>query len=330
VHACPAIEPEEREIMKLTLVVMLIVPLVLPLSASAQILGQEDLPVTQPAMTGQYWAPKPAQMTPYVAPNKPHWRLSESLEAHKGQGDWVQALVRNKDQEADYISMSAGKKTKTKMWPDDRLVFIVWEGSIKVSIDGYQPFTATKGFMVNVPFRHMYTLENVGTTSALRFEVRQTGSTPIYPASETPDPIPGVTYVKVTEQPGPAKEKDSNPIYVDYMKEFNGTNKPYGGKFVWDDHFTSNILRGPGVPVPPDTNKGHFHIGWTEFWFIMEGHIGMKVEGEPYFVCDPGDVMIAAQGRWHRAGDDPSAPWSTRVPFNPRPPVLHNFEVGGD
>ena len=57
---------------------------------------------------------------------------------------------------------------------------------------------------------------------------------------------------------------------------------------------------------------------------------GMKVEGLPYFNCDPGDVMIAAQGRWHRAGDDPAAPWSTRVPFNPRPPILHNFEVTGD
>ena len=114
-----------------------------------------------------------------------------------------------------------------------------------------------------------------------------------------------MTYTKVTNLTGPAKEKESNPIYVDYMKEFNGTDKAYGGKFVWDDHFTSNILRGKGAPVPPDTNKGHFHVGWTEFWFIMEGHIGMKVEGEKYFVCDPGDVMIAAQGRWHRAGDDP-------------------------
>ena len=83
-------------------------------------------------------------------------------------------------------------------------------------------------------------------------------------------------------------------------------------------------------PVPPDTNKGHFHVGWTEFWFIMEGKIGMKVEGLPYFNCDPGDVMIAAQGRWHRAGDDPAAPWSTRVPFNPRPPILHNFDATGD
>jgi mannose-6-phosphate isomerase-like protein (cupin superfamily) len=304
--------------------------LLTPLAASAQFLGKEDMQVTGNSMPGTYWAPKPTTLTPYTAPNKPVWRLAEILAAHKGQSDWVQPIVRNKDQEADYISMGAGEKTKTKMWPDDRLVFIVWDGSIKVSIDGYQPFVATKGFMVNVPFRHMYTLENVGKTPALRFEVRQTGSEPIYPASETPDPVKGYTYTKVTEHPGPAKEKDSNPIYVDYMKEFNGTDKRYGGKFVWDDHFTSNILRGPGAPVPPDTNKGHFHVGWTEFWFVMEGSIGIKIEGVPYFKTEAGDIITAAQGRWHRAGDDPSAPWSTRVPFNPRPPILHNFEVTGD
>lgn len=316
--------------MKLVLWAATVTPLLMAAPASAQFLGQEDMAVTKPAMAGQFWAAKPAIPTPYVPPNRPHWKLAEVLAMHKGQSDWVQPLVRNKDQEADYISMAPGEKTKMKMWPDDRLVFIVWDGAVKVSIDGYQPFTATKGFMVNVPFRHIYTLENVGPSPALRFEVRQAGSAPVYPASETPDPMPGMTYVKVTEQPGPAKEKDSNPIYVDYMKEFNGTDKAYGGKFVWDDHFTANILRGPGVPVPADSNKGHFHIGWTEFWFIMEGHIGMKLEGEPYFVCDPGDVMIAAEGRWHRAGDDPSARWSTRIPFNPRPPLLHNFEVTGD
>src|SRR4051812_6655100 len=118
--------------------------LLLPASASAQFLGKEDMAITQPKMTGEFWAPKPAKLTPYVAPNKPHWKLSEILTAHKGRGDWVQPIVRNKDQEADYISMGAGKATKTMMWPDDRLVFIVWDGSIKVSIDGYKPFTATK------------------------------------------------------------------------------------------------------------------------------------------------------------------------------------------
>ena len=49
-------------------------------------------------MTGQFWAPKPTELTPYTAPNKPHWKLSEILAAHKGQSDWVQPIVRNKDQ----------------------------------------------------------------------------------------------------------------------------------------------------------------------------------------------------------------------------------------
>src|SRR3984957_7508457 len=200
--------------MKRTLLAATAVALLLPLSASAQFLGKEDMAVTQPRMSGQFWAPKPAELTPYVAPTKPHWKLSEILASHKGASDWVQPIVRNKDQVADYISMGAGVKTKMKMYPDDRVVFIVWDGSIKVSIDGYDPFVATKGFMVNVPYRHMFTLENVGSIPALRFEVRQNGSEPIYPASETPDPIKGMTYVKVPEQPGPSKEKDSTPIYV--------------------------------------------------------------------------------------------------------------------
>src|SRR5471030_1642912 len=140
------------------------VALLVPVAASAQSLGKEDMAVTAGKMTGQFWAPKPTVPTPYVAPNKPHWKLSEILAAHKGESDWVQPIVHNKDQEGDYISLGAGKKTKQKMYSDDRLVFIVWDGSIKVSIDGYEPFTATKGFMVNVPFRHMFTLEKVRRT----------------------------------------------------------------------------------------------------------------------------------------------------------------------
>jgi mannose-6-phosphate isomerase-like protein (cupin superfamily) len=198
---------------------------------------------------------------------------------------------------------------------------------VRVSIEGTEPFTATKGFMVNVPFRHVYSLENTGDRPALWFEVRQAGSVPLYPAGETPDPVAGRTYTKVMGNPGPAKDRDTNPTYVDFFKTIATGDKPYNGKFAWDDHFTSNILRGPkAAAVPPDTNKGHFHTEWTEFWFIMEGRIGYKIEGFPYFVSDPGDVVTAAKGRWHRAGNDPSAPMSTRIPINPRPVILHNFE----
>ena len=296
---------------------------------AAQFSGREDpMPVTQPKMPGEYWAPKQTTLTPYTAPNRPHWKLSEILAAHRGQGDWVQPIVRNTEQSADYVSLGAGRKTKAKFYPDDRVIFIVWDGSVRVSIDGVEPFTATKGFMVNVPFRHTYTVENVGGRPALWFEVRQAGSVPMYPASETPDPVAGRTYVKVTGNPGPAKDRDTNPIYVDFFKTIAVGEKPYNGKFVWDDHFTSNILRGKAADsVPADTNKGHFHTEWTEFWFIMEGRVGYKIEGYPYFVSEPGDIVAAAKGRWHRPGNDPSAPMSTRIPINPRPVIMHNFEL---
>ena len=300
--------------------------LLVPMAASAQFLGTNEEKTTSNAYPQNFWSAKPTKMTPYVAPNRPHWKLSEILASHKGQTDWVQPIVRNREQEADYISMGAGGKTKRQFFADDRMIFIVQSGAIRVTIEGTAPFTATKGFFVNVPFRHMYTLETTSSTPSLRFEVRAAGSPPLYALTETPDAYPGRTYVKVRGTPGPAKE-DSNPLYVDYMKEFNGSEKAYGDKFVWDDHFTSNILRGKAAAsVPPDTALGHFHVDFTEFWFIMEGKIGIKIEGMPYFTTEPGDIMNAAQGRWHRAGNDPGAPWSTRVPFNPRPPILHNFE----
>lgn len=294
--------------------------------ANAQFLGQEAMPVTAPRIEQQYWSAKPTTMTPYVAPNKMHWKLSEILAAHRGQTDWTQPIVRNREQDADYISLGVGKKTKTRMYADDRVVFIVQDGAIKVTIDGVPPFTATKGFMVNVPFRHFYSLETVGDKPSLRFEVRQAGSPPLYPATETPDAYPGRTYVKVTGSPGPSKEKDSNPIYVDFLKDVAVGDKPYNGKFVWDDHFTSNILRGKAQAIPPATNKGHFHVDWTEFWFIMEGKVGYQIEGAPYFEADQGDVVAAAPGRWHRPSNSPNSPMSTRIPFNPRPVILHNFE----
>ena len=293
-------------------------------SASAQFLGQSVMPA-ESAMPDLVWSPKPTALPPYIAPNKPLWRLGEILAAHKGKADWVQPIVRNSDQEADYISNAPGTKTKAKFYPDDRLVFIVQSGTIKVNISGYPEFTATKGFMVNVPFRHIYTLETIGSEPSLRFEVRQAGAVPAYPGDVQPDAAPGFTYQKVRATPGPAKEIESNPIYVDFLKQVVQENGK-ASKFVWDDHFTSNILRGKGAPVPPDTNKGHFHIRMTEFWFVPEGRIGIKIDGLPYMVAEQGDILTAIAGRWHRAGFDPSAPMSTRIPFNPRPPIMHNFE----
>ena len=299
--------------------------------ASAQFLGKsaDDQMPDGGRMPGEIWSAKPTALPQYTAPNKPIWRIKDILASHRGQTDWVEPIVRNKDQDADYKSLGAGKKTKSMFYSDNRMIFFVYDGSIKVSIDGVaqEPFVATKGFMVNVPFRHVFTLENVGTTPAVYFEVRNAGDIPMYPASETPTPVPGMTYMKVTASPGPVKDRTTNPIYVDFLKMVANDDKNYSNKFVWDDHFTSNILRGKAAPVPPDSNKGHFHINMTEFWYVAEGSIGMKLEGEPYFHGEVGDIITAQAGRWHRAGNDPSAPISVRIPINPRPPIMHNFEI---
>ncbi len=292
--------------------------LLIPFSANAQ------APNPAQRMPEQFWAYKPAFLPPYRAPNKPHWRLSEILAAHRGQSDWVQPLVRNQDQEADYISLAPGKKTKPRFYANDRFVFIVQDGAIKVTIDGGEAFTATKGFMVNVPARHVYSLETTSPMPSLRFEVRTARTHALYPLSETPDPVAGGSYVKVTGTPGPAKDPDRNPLYLDFQRGVAEGKLPT--IFVRDDHFTANVIRAKGVPVPPDSDRGHFHVDINEFWFIMEGKLGYKIEGLPYFEADQGDVVTAVSGRWHRALSSPNAPISTRIPINPRPPILHNFE----
>ena len=91
--------------------------LLTPFAASAQFVGKEDMAVTAGKMKGQFWSPKPTKMTPYTAPNKPHWKLSEILAAHKGQSDWVQPIVRNKDQVGDYISMAPARRPSRKCGP---------------------------------------------------------------------------------------------------------------------------------------------------------------------------------------------------------------------
>src|SRR6185312_11625189 len=102
--------------------------------AYAQFLGKEENPIGTFPKGTVFLSPKPTTPTPYTAPNRPHWKLSDILAMHKGSSSWVQPIVRNKDQEGDYISMAPGEKTKRKMYPDDRIVFIVWGGELKVSI----------------------------------------------------------------------------------------------------------------------------------------------------------------------------------------------------
>ena len=96
--------------------------------------------------------------------------------------------------------------------------------------------------------------------------------------------------------------------------------------FVSDANNFMNVIRGHGTPTPPDSNKGHFHIDYDEFWVVAEGTIDYKMEGMKVYTADVGDVVLAPQGRWHRASWAGTG-MSTRIAINPRPEGMHNFDA---
>jgi mannose-6-phosphate isomerase-like protein (cupin superfamily) len=219
---------------------------------------------------------------------------------------------------------------------------VVWGGKIRFTIQGQAPFIATKGFLVQVPLRVPYSMETVGDEPSLRFEVTRGHTLPSYPAGNgepMPPPKDGQHYVKVSYPStltagGMDSYTDKNKPYLDFFKDYiakypDGSG-PRGGLFMGDYDNQAAIIRGPGVAIPPDSNKGHFHIGNDEFWFILEGKIAYNLEGKGLLVSEAGDVVLALPGRFHRASFAPGQV-DTRLAFNRSPTMLHNFaeDAGG-
>src|SRR5579864_5041044 len=84
--------------------------------------GAQDRNPQKPRLV---WVAKPVSPTAYEPPNRLIWRLSEILDAHKGQASWRLPVVKTLDFEADWISMAPGEKTKTVFYADDRVFWVV-------------------------------------------------------------------------------------------------------------------------------------------------------------------------------------------------------------
>jgi mannose-6-phosphate isomerase-like protein (cupin superfamily) len=271
------------------------------------------------------WAPQPVKLAPFKAPNRLLWKLSDILAGHKGQKDWAQTVVLTRDYIGQYVQMAPGEKTKPLFYADDRVFWVVESGQIRFSIEGQEPFVASKGFLVQVPYRVPYSMETVGDAPSLRFEVRPAGEAPSYPASETPAPLPGMKYVKANYT-GRGKYDAANKPYLDFQKEIvEGGGK--GGGFVKDDHTWANVIRSKGIPTPPDSEWGHFHENFAEFWIVLEGQEDYRIEGEKVINAHVGDIVFAPEERWHRATAGGSG-MSTRLAITPRPPSLHYTQLG--
>jgi mannose-6-phosphate isomerase-like protein (cupin superfamily) len=263
------------------------------------------------------WAAQPVPETPYVAPNKLIWRLADVLAAHKGKQSWSQQVVHTRDFDGYYISMAPGEKTKSMFYSDDRVMWWVASGQMRVTIDvpGLEPFVATKGFLVDVAPRANFSVENTGSEPVVMFQVRPAGEKPSYPVSETPTPVKGWKYVEasITDQGSYA---DGHKPYLDFLKEVVAVDGK-SSNFVYDGHTSAHVIRGPGVDTPPPDSLGHFHENMVEFWCVLEGRLDVLVSGEKLVTGDVGDIILAPNERWHRATSHPGGP-STRLAITPR------------
>src|SRR5512134_98835 len=154
----------------------------LALAVFAQpVLGQEPpLMVLSPKAKSGGW----------TGVHRPHTKLSDVLARHAGQADWAETVVDDESLVAQWISLAPGQKTPRRMNGDTREWWIVQSGTLKFTVEGREPLIATKGFMVQVPYRTLYQIENIGTEAALRFEVNVTRARKLYPLDETPTPLP--------------------------------------------------------------------------------------------------------------------------------------------
>ena len=307
------------------------------LGCAAALVASTALPVlAQPAKSLLAYTPKPIKLPAYGS-NKPVTRLSDVLAKHKGQASWTEQVIKTDRFDTRWVQMAPGEKLSTRYYGDDRVMWVVWQGQIRFNIEGQEPFVASKGFLVQVPQRVRYSAETVGNEPSLRYEVTRAGQLPNFPADngepKPPNAPDGTEYVKVSTSTQPDTYEGVNKPFVDFFKDVvakDPVKGPNPSLVMMDEGNMSNIIRGKGVPTPPPSNKGHFHVGRDEFWFILEGKIDYLIEDIGLITADAGDIVFVPPGRWHRAS------WAdgqtdTRLSFNANPYTFHAFgpDAGG-
>ena len=221
--------------------------------------------------------------------------------------------------------MAPGEKTKTQFYADDRVFWVVESGQMKVTIEGQEPFIASKHFLIQVPKRLQYSMETVGSEPVLRFQMQPAGESPDYPLSETPTPVKGVKYIQATYTGHGDYDKVNRALHRFRKADRAGRRKDAACGSATTTPIVTILRSQKGVPTPPDNVWGHFHANFPEIWLIVEGTQQFLVEGEKLVTVHDGDLVAAPTGRWHRAmpyGDGPS----TRLAYIPRPDNLHWYQ----
>src|SRR5690349_17571705 len=162
------------------------------------------------------WAPKPDKVPLYVAPHKPLTKLADVKAAHAGKANWNQVVVDDNILHGEWISAAPGTKVPKCLHPDTRAFWIIQEGQIRFDIEGQQPFTASKGWIVQVPMQTFFSLETVGDQPSLRWEVNIGHVHTLYAEQKDAPPMEGFHWMQVAMARKPGNYQHENKPYRTY------------------------------------------------------------------------------------------------------------------
>lgn len=248
------------------------------------------------------WAPRPVKTPAYKPGLKPWVKLADLKAKHKGEASWHEVIADDGRLIGEYYAAAPGSRVSKRLHPDTREWFAMVEGAVRVEIEGQEPFTATRGELVNIPRQTIYSLETIGTSPSLRFTLNVAGAKTVFTKDvETPAPPAGTAWVEARINRTPGRYDEFNQPHVNIHAEAAKNEKYSGGRFVRDDKSEMLIIYGHEKNMPPlDPNdKGHFHAESAEMWLVFSGKIRYSFEGQQPFIASEGDVVYVPSNTWH-------------------------------
>ncbi|MDQ1471747.1 MAG: hypothetical protein QOJ99_3227 [Bryobacterales bacterium] len=278
------------------------------------------------------WAPKPVEPSKWVGPNKVHVVYSELLAKHKGQQNWSEPVLDDEHLHGEFISAAPGTRTPKRFHPDTREWWVITDGQIRFHIDGQEPFVASKGWLVQVPYRTVYSMETIGDKPSIRLETNVAHAETLYPMDLKPPKLDGFEFVPVKIAGPIMPENKTNRFHATFEElaaEAEATPKKQATlRFIHDDRAAVNFIYGYAKDLPPvtDADRGHYHPQGGEFWIVLSGQIRYKIEGTDTFVAGLYDCVYVPKfkfhlARWYGEGS------STRLAMNGYFDIAHLFDA---
>jgi quercetin dioxygenase-like cupin family protein len=249
------------------------------------------------------WAPKPIKTVGYPSGHTPWVKLSEIKARHKGESNWRDVIVDDGRLVGEYVAAAPDSTQSPRFHPDTREWFAVVEGEVRVEIEGQEPFTATRGSLVNIPRQTIYSVRTIGPTPSLRWVVNVTRAKTLFVQSEAPalQPPAGMSWMTVNVNRNPGRYDEFNQPHLNIHDAAAKNEKYTGGRFVRDDKSEMLVIYGHEKNLPPldPADKGHFHPESAEFWLVFTGQIRYSFEGQEPFVASEGDIVYVPANTWH-------------------------------